>query len=248
MKVTAYKTDKITVEDNKSIFEVLDKFLPEVSDNSILAVTSKIVSICEGRAVEAAKADKDQLVKEESQFYIPKEENAYHFYLTIARDTLVGAAGIDGSNSSKYLVLWPSDPQKSANQIRKYIRDKYNLKNFGVIITDSKTTPLRWGVTAFALAYSGFNPLKNYIGEPDIFGKKMELTKMSLIDNFACAAAVVMGEGNEQTPLALIEDVPFVEFEDRDPTEDELKILHISPEEDLFTPLIKGAPWKKGLK
>ena len=47
------------------------------------------------------------------------------------------------------------------------------LKKVGVIITDSKTTPLRWGTSGVAISYSGFSPLKNYIGSPDIFGKEM---------------------------------------------------------------------------
>ena len=236
---------KITPE-MKSILEVLDKFLPEIKENSVLAITSKIISITEGRVVKAESANKEDLVKKESQFYIPKEENKYDISLTITRDTLISEAGIDGSNGGGYLVLWPKDPFESANQIRAYLKKKFNLKNVGVIITDSKTTPLRWGVTAFALSYSGFNPLKDYIGKEDLFGKKMLITKMSIIDNLSSAAALVMGEGAEQTPMALIEDVPFVEFKDQNPTKEELEKLRISKEEDLYTPLLKSAPWKKG--
>lgn len=248
MKVTALKTEKITPESYKDITQVLDEFLPEVKENSILAVTSKIVSITESQVVKAESADKDKLVEQESQYYLPKEENTYQVSLTITRNTLIGGAGIDGSNGGEYLVLWPKDPFESANKIRQYLKDRFKVKNIGVIITDSKTTPLRWGVTAFALSYSGFKPLKDYIGKPDIFGKLMLITKMSIIDNLACSAAVVMGEGSEQTPLALIEDIPFIEFQDHNPTEEELKSLQISMEEDLYTPLLKNAPWKRGKK
>ena len=50
---------------------------------------------------------------------------------------------------------------------------RFSLKNVGVIITDSRTTPLRWGVTGFSIAYSGFEPLKNYIGTKDILEKDL---------------------------------------------------------------------------
>ena len=48
MKVQAIKTKKINADDN--LFEILNKYLPEqIDDNSVIAVTSKIVAICEGR-------------------------------------------------------------------------------------------------------------------------------------------------------------------------------------------------------
>lgn len=70
---------------------------------------------------------------------------------------------------------------------------------------------------------------------------------MSIIDNLACSAALVMGEGAEQTPIVIIEDVPFVEFRQKDPSVKELKSLRISPPDDLYAPLLKRVKWKKGL-
>ena len=56
-----------------------------------------------------------------------------------------------------------------------------------------------------------------------------------------------MGEGNEQTPLATIEDVPFVKFQSRNPTKNELNELNILFEDDLYAPLLKSINWKKGI-
>ena len=50
MQVRTIKTHKITSED-KSLEVVLDKYLRSIPEQSILAVTSKIVAICEGRLV-----------------------------------------------------------------------------------------------------------------------------------------------------------------------------------------------------
>lgn len=105
---------------------------------------------------------------------------------------------------------------------------------------------MRWGVTAIALAHSGFNPLKNYIGKPDLFGRNFQFEQINIIDSLASAAALVMGEGAEQTPMSLIYDLPFVEFQDRAPTKEELDKLKISLEEDIYSPILKSAPWKKG--
>lgn len=245
MKILAIKTDKITPE-CKDIFVVLDKFLKDVKENSVLAVTSKIISICEGRVVKIDEAQKDELIKQESQYFLPREDNPYQISLTITRNNLVATAGIDESNGNGYFILWPKDPQAAANKIRNYLKKRFSLKNVGVIITDSKTSPFRWGVTAIAIGYSGFKPLKDYIGKPDIFGRPFHFEKMSIIDNLACAAALNMGEGAEQTPMATVEEIPNIEFVDNDPTQKELESLKISLEEDLYAPILKSAPWKKG--
>jgi F420-0:gamma-glutamyl ligase len=116
----------------------------------------------------------------------------------------------------------------------------------GVIITDSKTTPMRWGVTSIALAYSGFKSLKDYIGKEDLFGRKFQFEKLSIIDSLATSARVTMGEGSEQTPMAIISDIPFVKFQDRNPTKKELKELEITVDIDIYGPFLKNAQWKKG--
>jgi dihydrofolate synthase / folylpolyglutamate synthase len=106
---------------------------------------------------------------------------------------------------------------------------------------------MRWGVTAIALAYSGFKSLKDYIGKEDLFGRKFQYEKLSIIDSLATSASVTMGEGCEQTPLAVISDLPFVGFQDRSPTKKELKELEITVDIDIYGPFLKKVKWKKGL-
>lgn len=244
MKVTAIKTHKIT-KDDKDVFAVLDKYLISILDGSVVVVTSKILSIIEGRIVKMGEVAKDELVKQEAEMYLPPTESKYHFSLTIKNSLLIPSAGIDESNGNGYYVLWPKDPQKWANDIRDYLVKKFNLKNVGVIVTDSKTTPLRWGVTGAAIACSGFIPLNSTIGTPDIFGRVMQATQVNVMDGLAASAVVVMGESSEQTPLAVIEDIPFVQFVNRNPTEEELNTLKIAIDDDLYAPLLKNVSWKK---
>ncbi len=244
MRITAIKTHKITGKDT-NLYTILDTYLPKVSEKSIVVVTSKIIAVAEGRTVKIGDIDKEELVKQEAEYFLPPDPK-YHFSLTIKNGLLIPSSGIDESNGNGDYVLWPRDPQKWANDIRVHLVEKFNLKHVGVIITDSKTTPLRWGVTGAAIAYSGFLPLNNKIGTPDIFGRKLQATQVNIMDGLAAGAVVVMGETDEQTPLAVIEDVPFVEFVDRNPTDEELKKLKIAIEDDLYAPLLKSVAWEKG--
>lgn len=243
MQIIPVKTHKITTSD-KSIFDVIDKYVDKVEENSILVVTSKIVAICEGNVV-SNEVNKDELVQREADMYLPKETNAYQVTVTIKNNILAVNAGIDESNSNDGYVLWPKDPQKSANDIRVHLKEKFKIKNIGVIITDSKTTPLRYGVTGIAISHSGFMALNNLIGSKDLFGREMKITQVNVMDGIASGAAVVMGEGSEQTPLAVVTDIQFVQFVDRNPTSEELSYLGIDPETDVYGVFLKSAPWKK---
>lgn len=245
MQVSAVKTHIITQED-KDLFSILNRYLSKLKERSVVAVSSKIVAITQGRMIKMDGENKDKLIAKEAQFYLPREENPYNVSLTITRNMLVASAGIDESNGNGYFVLWPKDVQQVANKVRQHVSKNRRIREIGVIITDSKTTPLRWGVTGFALAYSGFTPLKDYVGTTDLFGRTFAYEKLNIADSLASAAVLAMGEGDEQTPLAVITDLPNIEFVHRNPTEDELRSLQISKEADLYTPLLTGVVWKKG--
>lgn len=245
MKVTAYKTHKITEKD-KNLFKILDRYLPKVKEKSVVVVTSKIIAICEGSILKIGDIDKRELIKKESMRYLPSETNKYGVMLTIKNNMLLASAGIDESNSNNHYVLLPKNPQKSANEIRSYLMKKFSLKHAGVIITDSKTSPLRWGVTGIGIAHSGFHALNNYIGQEDLFGRTLKMTKVNVLDGLAVSSVLVMGEGKEQTPLAVIEDVPFVLFQKTNPTKQQLQDLVIAPKDDLYHELLEGVHWRKG--
>jgi len=247
MQITAIKTQKVTAED-KSIYDILDRYIKDLPEKSILCITSKIVAITEGRIVSVENSNKDELVEKESEYFLPKEENKYGFHLTITQNLLIPAAGIDESNGNGYYVLWPKDPQKSANKIREYLVNKFKIKNLGIIITDSKTTPLRNGTTGVGIAHSGFSALNNYVGEADLFNRKLKFTKSNIMDGIAAAAVLIMGEGHEQTPLALVSDISKVRFQSKNPSEEELEELKIDIDTDVYSSILKRAPWQKGKK
>ncbi|MEK7129471.1 MAG: coenzyme F420-0:L-glutamate ligase [Patescibacteria group bacterium] len=248
MIVTAYKTDKITTR--ASLFPILDQYLPKLAGGDIVIITSKIVSICQGRVVARdGTTDKYALIRREADATIEDAKlKRWGVILTIKNNIIIPNAGVDESNGNGSFILWPKDIHATAATVWRYLRKKHNLKHLGVIITDSHTTALRWGTTGMGLAWAGFEALNNYIGHPDIFGRKLRVTKASILDGLSAAAVVTMGEGNEQTPLAVIRDCTFVTFQDRPPTKGEFAALRISLGEDIFSPLLTAVRWKQKKK
>ena len=193
-----------------------------------------------------AEIRRDELAVEESDYFLPREYNQYGFMITIKNGIMIASGGIDRSNANGGLVLWPKDPQKSANQIREYLTKKNKINNLGVVLTDSKVYPMRLGVTGISIAHSGFNALKNYIGKPDIFGRLLQAEQSNMSDSLATAAVIEMGEGNEQRPLAVLEEITDLEFQPRNPTKKELKDLRIEIGDDIFSSFLTSVKWLKG--
>ena len=245
MKVTSLKTSKIRAG-NISLLALIDQSLPTLEEKSILAITSKIVSLCENSVVPIDAIDKQALVISESDFFLPETIEKYGFSFTIANHTLIPMAGIDQSNGDGNYVLWPKDPQKTANQVRRHLAERFKLNEVGVIITDSTCQPMRLGTAGISIAHSGFATLTDYVGTPDLFGRPLEVTQANLVGGLAAAAVLVMGEGAEQTPLCLISDLSFIKFQPRDPTLEEIEGAHIKIDDDIFAPFLNGVKWQKG--
>src|SRR5579862_3978145 len=240
MKVTAYKTHKIGV--GEDIFTILDTYLPKLEDKTVVAIASKIIAFCQKDVIKKEPGmEKRDLIEQEADYYLGDEyPRPFGQSISIKNHTLTASAGIDESNGNGYFILWPRNLQEITDKIWNYLREKHNIKNLGIIVTDSRIVPLRWGVIGIALSWCGFEPLKDYTGHPDIFGRKMMVEKTSLIDSLATAVTITTGEGDEQKPLAVIEDIPFVKFQNRPPYDEEIKHLQIALKDDLFEPLLSS--------
>lgn len=247
MIVKAIKTRRV-VAGLGNIFDLLDESLPKLKEKSIVAITSKVVSICEGQVAAMDKFSKDELIEQEADFYLPAGFGRHDYSFAIKNGALISAAGIDESNGDNNYVLWPKNPQATANQIRKHLVKSFDLKNVGVIITDSTCIPLRRGTIGLIVAHSGFNAVEDYRQKPDLFGREFKVSRAGLASGLAAAAVLTMGEGTEQTPIALITDVAFVKFQPRNPTKAELAELHVPRDEDLFAPFLNSVNWQSGKK
>lgn len=229
MKLFAVKTRLVKVGDDlvQLILESLKAHHLSLEDNDVLAVTSKIVSYSEGRITRLAEvkpsknaralADKYSLTPEFAELILRETERLYggvdKAVLTFKNGLMTPNAGIDNKNTSNdYVVLWPSNPEKSAKEIRDRIKHETG-KNVAVMIVDSGLVPLRKGTNGLALAVAGFKPIRDSIGKKDLFGKRITITRQAVADDLASAAHLLMGEAAEQTPVVLIKEAP-VDFDD----------------------------------
>ncbi len=246
MLIQPIKTKLIKAK-TSTLLDLIDQFVQIEQDKTILAITSKIVSLCEGSVREKEQWIKENLVIKEAQWYLPSTPTLPHcLTFTVKNHTLIPTAGIDESNADGNYVLWPKDPQKTANQVRQFLVKKFAYRHLGVIITDSTCSPLRRGTSGIYLAHSGFLAIKNYIGKEDLFGRDFHTSVANIAGGLAAASVVAMGEGREQTPLALLSDLPFIDWQERNPSQAELSTLRLDLNNDLFAPFFQAVKWKKG--
>ena len=244
MHVKAIKTKK--VQASHKLHDILDTYLQNIVEGDVVVITSKILSILQGRCVSKDTIDKKILIHQEADKLLQTSHNPHNINLTLKNNILIASAGIDESNVGNVYVLYPENVHEAAADIWQYLKQRHHLTRLGVVITDSHTTPLRRGVTGIALAWCGFEPLYSYVGKPDIYQRPLKVTHINIVDALAVAAVFVMGEGNEQTPLAIIQNAPKMVFMDHPPTPKEISQVVIPLEEDLYAPLLQGATWIEG--
>jgi coenzyme F420-0:L-glutamate ligase len=221
-------------EEGESLLNFISDYVSRLREESVIVVTSKIVALAEKRtAVIKDNKTKEKLIHAESELAVSTK----YTWLTIKDGMVMASAGIDESNANGKLILLPKDSFKSASLLRKVLRKKYGVKKLGVIITDSRTIPFRAGVTGVSLGYAGFRGVRDYRGTPDIFGRKFKFSRTDVAGGLAAAAVLVMGEGREQQPLAIIEKSP-VEF----CSKTNRRELHIDIQDDMYRPLFAKLP------
>ena len=193
-----------------------------VESKDIVAVSSKIVGIAENRirrldGVKAGSrarslARKHSLTPSFAQAVIDESDHVIGgvkgALLTIKNGDAVANAGIDRKNAPEgAVVLWPRNADLSAKKIRQSIRRKWR-KNVGVVIVDSRVTPMRLGTTGFAIGCAGLEAVEDVRENLDLFGRRIKITVRAIADGIASSAQLVMGEASEQVPFAVIRDAP----------------------------------------
>ena len=202
-------------------------------EGRVIAVTSKIFSLNEKRVVANVGQSKLDLIKQESDVYLCAGGHGSH--LTIKHGILIPSAGIDESNSvDGDFILFPEDPYASSAKIWAELKSHFSLKEFGLIMTDSHTMPLRRGVTGIGLAHWGFKATRSLVAHPDLFGRLLKFTHVDVLDALASMAVYVMGEADDRTPIAIV-DAPALEFTAHSSRDE----IAIEVETDLYAPLLQ---------
>jgi len=223
-------------KEGENLFDFISNQISRLEERNIIAITSKIVALSQNRI--GRLKDKNKLIKKNSEKIIKTPWAPLTFTLGEWRIN----AGIDESNAKDKLILLPKNPFKVSEKIQKNLKKHFSVKQLGVIITDTRSMPLRVGTIGKPLAFSGFNPIKSYVGRKDLFGRKSRLTQSNVVDSLAAGAVLMMGEGNEQIPLAIIKDAP-VKFTDKISKKN--KNLAHSPDTDIYAWLYKKTNKKK---
>ena len=152
--------------------------------------------------------------------------------LTYAGKVLTANAGLDRKNIGVGRVSLPPYLLTGiSKEIHDYLKEGLGVR-LGIIITDSVVYPLRMGTRLYAVDVYGFEPVRDYRGEEDIYGRNIVFTRLNLADEISSAAHLVMGEGREKIPAALIKglDVKLLD-------EEVTNKLRIPPSECLYREL-----------
>ncbi len=220
MELIPIKTKIIKRTD--TIEDILEEYIC-LEEKDIIVISSKIISVLQNRIAKLNNI----YISDKAYKYAKRSELDAHFceliikesdeiinivkkaILTIKHNILIANAGIDLSNSLKgEAILWPLPD--SAKLIYNILQKKFNTKNFGVIINDSKCMPLRLGTVGFAIDYYGFKGINNLIGKKDIYGNTMRITQNNIADMLASVANYLMGDTSECIPFVIIKSANVV--------------------------------------
>jgi len=230
----------------KMIVETAAKSAVSIEDGDIVVVAQKVLSKAEGRVVKLSdvepsdEAEKTAKVVSKDPRFVDLILKEAKKVLKCSPDALIVEnakglvcinAAIDKSNVSGMdaYALLPEDPEESAERIRAGIV-KLTGKRVAVIISDTYSRPFRRGQVEFAIGLAGIDPFKDYRGQEDLFDYILKVKNIAVVDEIASAAELVMGQGSEAVPVAIIRNLSRAEPDRSVSIED----LNISREEDLF--------------
>jgi len=189
----------------------------------VLVLAQKIVSKAEGRTVElasvvpspravalAAEVQKDprlvELILSESVRVVRSRPNV--LIVEHRLGFVMANAGIDQSNvapadGSERALLLPTDPDGSAARLRTALGQRLGMAP-AVIVTDSFGRAWRRGTQGIAIGAAGLPALLDLRGNPDLFGRTLQVSISGFADEIASAASLVMGQGDEAQPAVLV--------------------------------------------
>ncbi len=239
MQLTAIHTQLFHEREDLPAFIV--HHIPCVQEGTILAVASKLLALWKGEIIPFQNAaQKEAFIKRESEWALQTQLA----WLTVKDGMVMTNAGIDESNANGNLLLLPPNIYECTTLLRRELQTKWRVKNLGLVITDSMILPLRAGVIAGAVAYAGFNGVRDERGAKDLFGRELKVTLVNVADSLATAAALEMGEGAERCPLCVVEKAR-VNFVDTVPPNE----IKYPMKDDLYAPLFKAVGYtEKGEK
>ena len=220
------------VEPGDELFAMLAKAMSDaglqLEAGDILVAAQKVFSKAENRYVNlndvepsaeaerlAREADKDprqmQVLLDESSEVLrvrPGVVVVEHRLGYVHANAGMDKSNIESDELNPRLLLLPLDSDASAKSFMDAIRAACGLE-VPVIINDSAGRAWRNGTVGFALGSAGLEALENRIGEPDLFGRALEVTEVAVADELAAAASFLMGQGSEACPFVIVRGASY---------------------------------------
>ena len=141
-------------------------------------------------------------------------------------------AGVDQSNASGQsgeVVLLPEQPDRSAAALRAGIEGARGVRP-AVVIADSFGRAWRLGQTDVAIGAAGLDPLDQWIGRIDAFGRELHVTSIAVADSIAASADLARAKDSLE-PVVLVRGVERFVTDDDGPG---AAALRRQPDQDLF--------------
>ena len=214
-----------------------------VQDGDIVVVTQKIVSKAEDCLVSLADVtpsplaeqfarqwDKDarqvEVVLQESRRIVKMDRGV--IIAETHHGFICANAGVDRSNmeGDDVVAVLPPDPDASARAIRDRLREQMGVE-VAVIISDTFGRPWREGLVNVAIGLAGMQANVDYTGQYDAQGYELKVTALSVADELAAAAELVMNK-LDNVPVAVIRGYDYPRGDG------DLSQLIRDPERDLF--------------
>jgi coenzyme F420-0:L-glutamate ligase len=230
--------------DKFDLFKSLTRSSLKFEDGDIIVVSSKFVSMSEGRVLKLSKikvSNKAQVMATRfdidpkiAEITIRESDHilgGIHGFLLAIRDGMIAPnAGIDKSNVPPgFIILYPNDAFKSAEHLRSRFLNNRKIR-VGIVIADSRLMPTRIGTVGVAIGCAGFEPVEDERGKKDLFGNILQVTRKAIADGLAAAGVAVMGEANESTPAVVIRGFKVTPT-DRKLSKDDMTI---DPSQDIY--------------
>jgi coenzyme F420-0:L-glutamate ligase/coenzyme F420-1:gamma-L-glutamate ligase len=216
-----------------------------LKNRDVVVVAQKIVSKAEGRTVDLAdvvpsasalklanEVGKDprivEVVLSESTKVVRSRPNL--MIMQHRRGFVMANAGVDQSNVAEAdgrqrVLLLPLDPDGSAEAIRSALATQADV---GVVISDSFGRPWRRGTAGVAIGSAGIPSVIDLRGQPDLFGRILEVSIIGFADEIAAAASLLQGQAAEAQPVVVVRGLTW-----RAPHVPVADVVR-PPEEDLF--------------
>ena len=208
------------------LISVLEQSSIILKEYDVLCIAHKIFSKAEGCIIklteitpskEAAKLgkilNKDprkiEVVLQESKKIIRSFKRADQNEGTLICQHKLGFicanAGVDESNlaENETVITVPKNPDLSIKVLRDNLAHYFNLKNLGIVMSDTFGRPWRIGQVNVAIGIAGLPATKKEQGTRDAWGNQLYVTEPAFCDEIAASSGLLMSKAGKCPAILL---------------------------------------------